>query len=523
MEPIISRRKALGVALAGGSTLLAGGCASRGPAAPEGAVACRAPADAVGARVLAAGGNAVDAVVASAMTAAVSLPEQCGFGGYGGHFVVAGEKSGAIDFNTAAPAAAREDMFRPDGKDALHGWRAAGVPGVPAGLALALERFGTRTFAELAAPALRLAREGIPVTAALAGAIRSSAPALSRDPASAALYFKGGEPIRAGATLVNPRLAEMIQALASEGVESFYRGRVASEIAREFRERGGLVAEGDLAAYRAREVEPLDLEWRGFRVLTPPPTSGGVTVLQALAILKALPGEAPPVQARVEALRLAWRDRLKLLGDGAAAGRLLSEEYARELAARVARAVKEGKPLSSAGARRAHDGTFHVSAIDARGNAAALTLTHGNHFGACVTVGALGLTLGHGMSRFDPTPGHPNAPGPGKRPLHNMCPTVVLRGGAPVLALGGAGGRRIPNAVFFSLLAFLGGAGVADAVDAARLHTEGGLQVGLERLWSEDVARSLDRIGYRTRREGVARVDAAGVDPRTGRPVVRGR
>src|SRR5439155_1135034 len=163
-----------------------------------------------------------------------------------------------------------------------------------------------------------------------------------------------------------PDLADLLEALArGRSAEPFYRGDVARRIAAAFKKHGGLVTADDLAAYRAREVRPLELVWGGYSVRTPPPTAGGLTVLEALALM------------------------------------------------------------------------------------------HGGSFGACVTVAGLGLTLGHGMSRFDPRPGHPNAPGPGKRPLHNMCPTVVLKDGRPVLALGGRGGRKIPNAVFEVLVHFV--------------------------------------------------------------------
>ncbi len=172
-----------------------------------------------------------------------------------------------------------------------------------------------------------------------------------------------------------------------------------------------------------------------------------------------MPEGLPRIHARVEAMRLAWRDRLTLLGDPDFAkvpvARLLSDDYARESAERISAAVKAGKILAHTVTPRAHAGTIHLSAADRHGNFAALTLSHGNGFGACVTVEGLGLTLGHGMSRFDPNPAHPNAPGPGKRPLHNMVPTVVTRDGKTVLAVGGTGGRKIPNALLEVLTQFV--------------------------------------------------------------------
>src|SRR5262249_36965098 len=151
-----------------------------------------------------------------------------------------------------------------------------------------------------------------------------------------------------------------------------------------------------------------------------------------------------------------------------------------------ARALAEGKPVEAATDGRGAGGTVHLSAADGKGTWAALTLTHGDSFGAQVTVPGLGLTLGQGMSRFDPRPKHPNAPGPGKRPLHNMCPTVVLRDGKAVAALGGRGGRKIPNAVFGVLVQLVGrGVSFEDALAAPRLHTKGALAVGLEPKWPD--------------------------------------
>src|SRR5262249_35188261 len=193
-------------------------------------------------------------------------------------------------------------------------------------------------------------------------------------------------------------------------------------IAEAFQKNGGLVTAADLAAYRAREVEPLELAWCGYSVRTAPLTAGGASMLQALAVLKSLGWDNPPAHvpptptARLEGLRLTWAARLRVLGDPAKASipleRLLSESYAKRLAAQVEAAVKGRKALRIGSEGRTTDGTVHLSVADSKGNLVALTLTHGNHFGARVAVAGLGLILGHGMSRFEPRPGHPNSPGP---------------------------------------------------------------------------------------------------------------
>jgi gamma-glutamyltranspeptidase / glutathione hydrolase len=509
---------------------------------PRGLVAGQAEAVRAGQDILDAGGNAVDAAVAAALVAGVVAISDCGPGGYGGHLMIAtgnGQRVTAIDFNTAAPRAARPDMFPlgPDGqvqgrRNAV-GWLAAGVPGTLAGLQLALDRHGSLPLGRVLQPAIRYARDGFTVNTGLATVIRNSRAALERDPASARLLLPGGKPPAVGARFRNPELADVLETLARRNsVESFYRGDIARRIADAFARNGGLVTAEDLASYRAREVEPLELSWRGYSIRTAPLTAGGLTVLEALSVLRALdwpqrdPSDPRTTHLRVEVLRAVWDDRLRLLGDrpDVPTRRLLSEEYGRQIAARVETAVREGRRLPATTDGRSAGGTIHLSAVDAAGTMVALTLTHGESFGAKVTVDGLGLILGHGMVRFDPHPDHPNAPGPGKRPLHNMCPTIVLKDGRPILAVGGRGGRRIPSALFDVLSAFVGrGASLADAIAAPRLHSEGGTRMVLERTWPETHVNYLRRIGYETATGASAMVFGVALDPRSGERQSAGR
>jgi gamma-glutamyltranspeptidase / glutathione hydrolase len=277
-----------------------------------------------GAAILAAGGNAVDAAVAGALVTAVVTPHLCGPGGYGGHLVVATPegKVTAIDFNSAAPAAATPDMFplqangRVQGEINFYGWKASGVPGTLAGLQRALDRFGTKRLGTVAEPAIQFARDGFVVPTGMSNAIRAARARLSNDPGSAALYLPNGEPPAANSRATNPDLAAMLETLARRGsVESFYRGDIAAKIVAAFKAGDGLLTEADMAAYRAREVEPLTFAWNGLTLRTPPPTAGGATTLEALAVLKTLgwdrwSADDPRLaRARVETLRLAWDDR----------------------------------------------------------------------------------------------------------------------------------------------------------------------------------------------------------------------
>jgi gamma-glutamyltranspeptidase / glutathione hydrolase len=489
-----------------------------------------------GLKILESGGNAIDAAVAAALTACVASPSRCGIGGYGGHMMIAlagGRSVACIDFNSVAPAASTADMYPLDDKGEVKGrvnhfgWLAVGVPGTLAGLQLALDKFGTRSFREMVQPALALARTGIQIDSVCAQAIQAATIRLRQDPGSAKLYLRNGGPLKAGELLPNPDLAELLSTLAKRNsVASFYRGDIAQRIAEAFQKNGGLVTAKDLAAYQARKVEPLKWKHNDFAVLTAPLTAGGITVLEALAVLEALDWPSRPpstvrIHAQLEALRLAWKDRLELLGDpekvNVPVKQLLSSEHARGLAAKVDRAVKAGKPLEIQIQPNRATGTTNISCVDQHGNLVAVTLTHGGDFGAQVTVEGLGLTLGHGMSRFNPHPGNPNAPGPGKRPLHNMCPTVVLCPGKTTIALGGAGGVMIPNALYgFLTSCVLENRSMSEAMSAPRMHSTGTSQVRLEPGWPEADTAYLKQIGFQVQTGSSARLGAVSFDAKTG-------
>jgi gamma-glutamyltranspeptidase / glutathione hydrolase len=198
--------------------------------------------------------------------------------------------------------------------------------------------------------------------------------------------------------------------------------------------------------------------------------------------------------------------------------RILDDATIRKAAGQIEAAVKDKQPLPVRVTSRPDQGTINLSAADKEGNLVAVTLTHGGSFGARVTVPGLGLTLGHGMSRFDPHPGHPNCPGPGKRPLNNMCPTIVAKNGRPVIAVGARGGRKIPNAVAEVLLQLVARKkDLADAVAAPRLHTEGTLAVALEKHWPAAQADALKQRGYTVTTAASATVSAAGLSDDAGR------
>lgn len=538
MRDEMNRRQMLGLT---GGAMMAGACGSdapeepAAPPPPPGAIAAAGTEYpvAVGESVICCG-NAVDTAVTAALAAGVTELAACGIAGYGGHMVIAmaDGRVTSIDYNSLSPAAMRHDTFAPDSKGVVpdshdHGWLSAGVPGIIAGLQLALEKYGTKTFAEVLKPAIEFARDGFRLPAEQEKYLAGSQEILGRDPGSRRLLFQGGKPIVSGVRFRNPDLAVVLETLAEAGsVEPFYRGEIGEKIAKAFQDNGGILTAADMAAYEASEVEPVHLDWRGYDIYTPPLTAGGATSLEAINILKALGwenlvNEDEQNHARLEALRIAWDDRLKLFGDPTQTDvpmdRLTSHAYAEQMADRVGQAIVARKPQQIATQSREQDGTVHISCVDGEGNMVALTLTHGVNFGARVTVDGLGLILGHGMSRFDPNPRHPNSPGSRKKPLHNMCPTVVLKDGKPVLALGGRGGRRIPNAIFDVLMNYVGqDRTMEESINAPRMVTQGGMTVECDDKWTAEHKEYLASVGYQVSDAQSARISAASFDPGTG-------
>ncbi len=481
----------------------------------------------VGGIVLQDGGNAIDAIVAGAFAAAVTALSHTGIGGYGGAATMAienGRRVIALDFNSTAPSAMREDTFQLDknrnivGRANEFGWLSAGVPGILAGLALALKTGGTWSLHDALQPAIALTKNGFVVSSALATAVKGASSHFSEDPGSRNLYFIDDAPIVAGKLFRNPELADLLTTLASSNsVEPFYRGEYAAQIASEFQKYGGMVTRADMSAYEASVTIPLELNCNGMTIHTAPLTAGGFSVLQAIRTLQAIRldtlAEDVRCIASIESLRWSWRDRLQLLGDPkhvhVPIENLLSEEYARETALQVVSAIESKSPIEHRVQSRPQSGTIHLSSADRHGNFAALTLTHGGGFGARVTVDGLGLTLGHGVSRFDVVPGHPNAPGPGKRPLHNMVPTIVSQGGRAILAVGGRGGRKIPNAVFNFLTEFvLQQKSLAASIAGTRIHTEGSLDLEMEKGWPDIDRERLASFGYQVKTAGSATLSA---------------
>jgi gamma-glutamyltranspeptidase / glutathione hydrolase len=483
----------------------------------------------VGAEILKAGGNAVDAAVAIGFALAVTHPQAGNIGG-GGFMLIAlagGQKITAIDYRETAPAAASRTMFldakgNVDRDRARYSRASAGVPGTVAGLLYALDHYGTMPRDRVLAPAIKLAEDGFPVTYGLAFALAKSHERFSRDPSSTA-YFEhpGGEPYKAGEILRQPDLAKTLRVIRDLGASGFYEGPVAELIAAEMKQGGGLITLEDLKNYRPVEREPVRGTYRGYSIASmPPPSSGGAHVIQMLNILegydlkKSGQDTADTIHRLVEAMRRAYADRAKFLGDPdfvkiPLAG-IVSKVYAAKLregidlthATRSAD-VSAGHPPSAEG-----DQTTHFSVMDKAGNAVSNTYTLNLAFGSGYSVDDAGFLLNNEMDDFSAKPGAPNAFGligdeanaiePGKRPLSSMAPTIVLKDGAPYLITGSPGGSTIITVVLQEILNVLAfDMNVAEATAAPRIHHQWQPDVVIsERGISDDTLRILEARGF---------------------------
>lgn len=457
----------------------------------------------IGADILQKGGNAIDAAVAVGFALAVTYPRAGNLGG-GGFMVIhrAGGENAAIDYRETAPHAITDTSFldaqgHADPEKSRNSALAIGVPGTVDGLALAEQKYGSGRFtlAELIAPALALARDGIIVTDATIDTGPGPLSRLSRWPASAQIFLNSdGTPLKLGGRLVQSDLAGTLEAIARGGPRAFYEGPVADKIAGAVQKAGGVMTADDLKNYHAVERTPLDGSYRGYNLVTmPPPSSGGVELIEMLNILEgydlAHEDRAQALFFMVEAMKRAYADRAVFLGDPdsvqAPVARLTSKSYAATWRATIdpqhatpASAIHAGGTVQSEGRN-----TTHFSIVDRFGNAVANTYTLNFNYGVGLVAEGTGVLLNNELDDFAVKPDAPNAyglvgfqanePGPGKRPLSSMTPTIVLKDGKPFLVTGSPGGSRITTAVLQVIVNVIDrGMTVADAVAAPRVHDQ---------------------------------------------------
>ena len=480
----------------------------------------------VGVSILRAGGNAVDAAVAVGFALAVTHPYAGNLGG-GGFMLIrmADGRATFVDFREKAPAKVSRDMYLDSQgnptKDSVVGWRSVGVPGTVRGFELAHEKYGRKPWAELVNPAVALAEKGFPVSRWQMNSWKRSAPLLSQFPESQRIFLKGGAFYDWQENFRQPELAQTLGRIARLGAQDFYEGETAHLLASAMAKNGGLITLADLHDYKAVERAPLEGDYKGYHIITsPPPSSGGVGLLQMLAMLNGTgyekydAGSAEAYHYMAEAMRRSFADRSQYLGDPDFVkdpiAALLDPAYVRSRAATIdpehatpSDQVNPGLPAGSEGTN-----TTHYNIVDDEGNAVSVTYTLNNGYGSGVTVPGAGFLLNDEMDDFSAKPGSPNMFGlvqgeanaiaPGKRPLSSMMPTIILKDGKPFLVLGAPGGPVIITAILQVILNVIDfGMNVQDAVDFPRVHQQWKPdRLDVEMGVSPDTIALLQRMGY---------------------------
>ncbi|BBB58904.1 gamma-glutamyltransferase [Undibacterium sp. KW1] len=487
----------------------------------------QALASQVGLDILKRGGNAVDAAVAVGFALAVVLPNAGNIGG-GGFMIIHDSKSGkdvALDFRELAPEKASRDMYL-DAKGnvisgkSLYSHLAVGIPGTVAGMDLALRKYGSMKWKDVIAPAIRLAEQGFEISPHLAELIDSSKNQLGKWSASRAIFFKDGKPMLAGERLLQKDLAQSLRLIAEQGPAAFYEGVVAKKIVAEMQQHEGLISASDLKNYKAVERIPVRGNYRGYEVVSmPPPSSGGVHIIQMLNMLEHYPlkeqgaNSAQTLHQLSEVMKLAYADRSEFLGDPdyykVPLKGLTSRAYADELVKKIqpdratpSAEIKPGKPLPYES-----DQTTHYSVADKFGNIVATTYTLNLNFGSGIVATGTGIVLNNEMDDFSVKAGVPNAFGllggdanavqGWKRPLSSMSPTIVLKDGKPFLVTGSPGGSRIITTTLQTILNVIDhDMNVAEATISPRIHQQWMPdQLRFEKGISMDTLRLLEQKG----------------------------
>jgi gamma-glutamyltranspeptidase/glutathione hydrolase len=466
-------------------------------------VAQEATAARIGADILERGGNAVDAAVAVGFALAVTYPRAGNLGG--GGFMLIHQAAGndtAIDYREVAPQAITQGSFldadgNADPRKSRDSALAIGVPGTVEGLAVAERKYGSGRFtlADLIAPALKLARDGMPVTEDIADLSGNMLDRLKRWPATAKIFLKpDGTPLTPGEILVQSDLANVLEAIAKDGPHAFYQGPTAEKIAAAVQAAGGVMTVDDLKSYAAVEREPVRGTYRGYEVVSmPPPSSGGVELIEMLNILEgfdlAHADEVQELHLLVESMKRAYADRALFLGDPdkvkAPVAKLISKDYAATWRATIDQERATPASAIRAGGTVQHEGrnTTHFSVVDRFGNAVANTYTLNFSYGVGLVADGTGIILNNELDDFAAKPEAPNAygligydanaPGPGKRPLSSMTPTIILKDGKPFLVTGSPGGSRIITAVLQVVVDVIDrGLDIASAESAPRIHNQ---------------------------------------------------
>jgi gamma-glutamyltranspeptidase/glutathione hydrolase len=492
-----------------------------------------------GVAVLKSGGNAIDAAVAVGFALAVTFPVAGNLGG--GGFMLIRTKNGQahfIDYREQAPAAATADMYLDAKKNviphlSLVGYKASGVPGTVAGLVYAEKTYGKLTLKQVMAPAIKLATEGFVLSAEECHYM--SLKPVDAFPASRRIFHRDGNLYKEGDRFIQPELAKTLTRIAANP-DDFYHGEIAAQIAADFQKNGGLITKQDLADYKVKDRAPLTGSYRGYDIVTaPPPSSGGIVLLETLNILSGydlskMGGRTPEqIHYIVEAFRRAYMDRGDYLGDPGFVTMPLKQMASPAYAAAWRKTIDPLKPTPSkdlvrpagflpppptAPAKHESTDTTQFSVVDAEGNAVSNTYTLNGLFGSGVSIPGLGFVMNNEMDDFASKSGVPNMFGliqgpandiaPGKRPLSSMTPTIVLKNGKVAFVLGSPGGSTIITTVANDLISVIdNGLNIQQAADAPRFHMQYlPDRISTEKIFPVALADDLRKMGYTVDRAG---------------------
>ncbi len=484
----------------------------------------------IGLKILKDGGNAVDAAVAVGFALAVTLPRAGNIGG-GGFMMVYDAKQGktvALDYREKAPSSAARDMYLDSDGNAVsdlsryHGL-AVGVPGTVAGLLKALEDHGTMSRGQVMAPAIALAENGIEVTAGLSESLEALSDRLQKWPSTKKIFFKpDGSAYQPGELLRQPELAKSLKLIAAKGNDGFYKGETARKLVKAVNEAGGNMSLQDLANYQAIARVPVKGDYRGYEIVSmPPPSSGGIHIVQILNILEGYPlkdygqNSAQTIHLMSEAMQLAYADRAEYLGDAdfidVPASGLTSQPYADKLRTLInpnkatpAATIKANNPLPYES-----DQTTHFSIVDKDGNAVANTYTLNFSYGTGLVAEGTGILLNNEMDDFSAKPGVPNGYGliggdanaveANKRPLSSMSPTLVFKDSKPYIVTGSPGGSRIITTVTQVISNVIDhDMNIAEATHAPRIHDQWlPDEIRIEKALNIDTVKKLESMGHK--------------------------
>ena len=485
-----------------------------------------------GVEILKQGGNAVDAAVAVAFSLAVTLPRAGNIGGGGFMLVhIAKEnKTIAIDYREMAPSKAKKNIFLDENGDAVeklsreHGL-AVGVPGTVMGMSLALEKYGTMTLAQVTAPAIKMAQEGISITPDLAQSLAGLKRRMAQWPTTAAIFYKAdGSDYQVDDILKQPELAHSLSLIAEKGTKGFYEGETATKLINAVKDAGGIMTLDDLKNYKVVEREPVRGEYRGYQVVSmPPPSSGGVHIIEMLNVLQQFPidklghNTAQTIHLMAETMKYAYSDRSEYLGDPdfykVPVKALTSKDYAQKIASQIAmnKATPSAEIKPGKLAAYESDQTTHFSVVDKWGNAVSNTYTLNFSYGSGLVAKGTGILLNNEMDDFSAKPGVPNGYGlvggdanaveGNKRPLSSMSPTIVMKDGKPFLVTGSPGGSRIITTTLQIIMNVIDhGLNIAEASNAARVHHQWQPdELRVESSFNRDTISLLEAKGHKVK------------------------